>query len=64
MSKPINLNRVRKQRARDDARRQADRNAVLHGLPGAEKARAKAEAEREARAHEAGRRAGDEEPAD
>ena len=44
MAKPINLNRVRKERARKAARDTADRNAVLHGLPKAAKAQAKAEA--------------------
>ncbi|GAB5445946.1 DUF4169 family protein [Gymnodinialimonas sp.] len=29
--KPINLNRARKERARKDARRQADENAAKHG---------------------------------
>ncbi|QXT38436.1 DUF4169 family protein [Gymnodinialimonas ceratoperidinii] len=29
--RPVNLNRVRKARARDAARRQADENAVKHG---------------------------------
>ncbi|WP_068115115.1 DUF4169 family protein [Tropicimonas marinistellae] len=56
MAKPINLNRARKERARKTAREQADRNAILHGLPKAEKQRAKAEAERLARLHESGRR--------
>ncbi|WP_114287092.1 DUF4169 family protein [Candidatus Halocynthiibacter alkanivorans] len=37
MSKPINLNRVRKQRARDTARQQADENAVNFGRTKAQK---------------------------
>lgn len=53
--KPINLNRVRKQRARQSAREQADRNAVIHGLPKAERKRAKAEAEREKTLHDSGK---------
>jgi hypothetical protein len=40
---PINLNRVRKNRARVAAKQTADANAVLHGLPKSEKAKAKAE---------------------
>lgn len=56
MADPINLNRFRKAKARKEARETADRNAILHGLPKAEKARARAEAERIARTHEAGRR--------
>lgn len=42
---PINLNRVRKTRARDDAKRQADENAVRHGRTKAER---QAEAARQA----------------
>ncbi|WP_093359379.1 DUF4169 family protein [Tropicimonas isoalkanivorans] len=56
MSSPVNLNRFRKQKARQQAREQADRNAVLHGLPKSEKLRAKAEAERVARLHDGSRR--------
>ena len=37
MAKVINLNRVRKARARDDQRAQADENAVRHGRSKAEK---------------------------
>ncbi|OAN75484.1 amidase [Jannaschia sp. EhC01] len=40
--KPINLNRVRKARARDAAKQQADENAATHG-------RSKAERQAEAR---------------
>ncbi|SDK33737.1 DUF4169 family protein [Aliiruegeria lutimaris] len=55
MAKPINLNRARKERARKQAREQADRNAVLHGLTKAEKKRARDEALRESKLHEQGR---------
>lgn len=55
MANPVNLNRFRKERARAEARRQADSNAAFHGLTKAEKTRARAEAERERRQHEAGR---------
>lgn len=34
---PINLNRARKDRARADAKRQADENAVKHGRSKAER---------------------------
>jgi uncharacterized protein DUF4169 len=37
LSKPVNLNRVRKQRARDTARQQADENAVNFGRTKAQK---------------------------
>ncbi|MEQ3626908.1 MAG: DUF4169 family protein [Celeribacter sp.] len=53
---PINLNRVRKARARSDRKAAADRNAVLHGLTKAQKAAARAEAERINKLHEAARR--------
>lgn len=56
MAEPINLNRFRKARVRKQARDTADRNAVLHGLPKAEKKRARDEAARLARLHESGRR--------
>lgn len=61
MSQPINLNKVRKARARADANRRADDNAAFHGLSKAEKAVAKAEAERARKKWEAGRREDDEE---
>lgn len=35
--KPINLNRARKERARDAAKKQADENAVKHGRTKAER---------------------------
>ena len=37
MSDPVNLNKWRKSKARQEKRRQADRNAVVHGLPKSEK---------------------------
>lgn len=37
MSAPINLNRARKTRARDEALRQADANAAKHGRTKAER---------------------------
>lgn len=54
--KPINLNKVRKARAKADKRATADRNAVLHGMTRSERERARAEAERQARLLDAGRR--------
>lgn len=56
MSDVVNLNRFRKAKARADARQKADRNAAFHGLTKAQKAQARAEAERAARTHEGGRR--------
>ncbi|MBM7067890.1 DUF4169 family protein [Actibacterium sp. 188UL27-1] len=38
MSKPINLNRARKARARQEKRQKADENAVIHGRTKAQKA--------------------------
>ncbi len=55
MAQPINLNRARKERARKQAREQADRNAAYHGLTKVEKQRARAEADRKARRHEDGK---------
>ena len=46
MTDPINLNHVRKARAKAEARRRADENAATHGLTRAEKDRAKAQADR------------------
>lgn len=54
--RPINLNKARKARARTEAKAQADRNAVVHGLPKAEKERARAEVARTERAEQAKRR--------
>lgn len=41
--RPVNLNRARKARARDEAKRQADANAVKFGRKKAERARDAAE---------------------
>ena len=60
MAKPINLNRARKERARKQAKEQADRNAAFHGLTKAEKKRARDEARRETKLHEQGRLDSDE----
>ncbi len=49
MSKIVNLNKARKSRARDAARKQADANAVKFGRTKAEKAKDQAEAEKESR---------------
>ncbi|MDO5605493.1 MAG: DUF4169 family protein [Paracoccus sp. (in: a-proteobacteria)] len=49
MSQITNLNRFRKQKARADARQQADVNAAKHGRTKARKAAEKAEADRAAR---------------
>ncbi|MAQ46646.1 MAG: hypothetical protein CL813_14100 [Confluentimicrobium sp.] len=53
---PINLNRVRKERARSARKAAAERNAVLHGLTKAQKAAARGEAERISKLHDAARR--------
>ena len=42
MSEPVNLNKVRKARAREEARAKADENAVRYGRSKAEKELAKA----------------------
>jgi Domain of unknown function (DUF4169) len=44
MSRAVNLNKVRKDRARHEARGRADRNAVRFGQTKAERERLKAEA--------------------
>ena len=49
MSTPINLNKVRKARARAEKKARADANAVTFGLTKAEKDRAKRENSRSAR---------------
>ncbi|WP_299702470.1 DUF4169 family protein [uncultured Tateyamaria sp.] len=49
MSTPINLNKVRKTRARAEKKARADANAVTFGLTKAEKDRAKRENSRSAR---------------
>jgi hypothetical protein len=46
---PINLNRARKQRARDEEKAKADENAVRFGRTRAQKEAERAEAERAAR---------------
>ncbi|MBS0124443.1 DUF4169 family protein [Thetidibacter halocola] len=46
MSQPVNLNRFRKQKARDDKRRTGDENAARHGLTKAERALEKARREK------------------
>ena len=46
MAKPINLNRVRKDRARAERKREADANAVRFGRTKAEKEARRAEAAR------------------
>lgn len=52
----VNLRQARKRRARAAARKEADANAVRHGLPKDERKRQEAEAERVVRLHEAHRR--------
>ena len=49
MSKPVNLNRFRKQKARDEKRAQGDANAVKFGQTRQEKTRVRAEQEKAAR---------------
>ncbi|WP_020043373.1 DUF4169 family protein [Salipiger mucosus] len=46
MSNVINLNRFRKQKARDEKRATADENAAKHGRSKAEKAQERARTER------------------
>lgn len=46
MSEPVNLNRVRKQKARAERKAQADRHAVKFGRSGTEKARDLARADK------------------
>lgn len=50
MADPINLNKARKTRAREDAKRQASENRVRFGRGKAETAATKLEAERARRA--------------
>lgn len=54
--KPVNLNRFRKSKARADEKARADQNAAFHGLTKAQKAAARAEAERAAAAQDAKQR--------
>ncbi len=46
MTTPVNLNRFRKQKARDQKRAEADANAVKFGRTGAEKSAERAAAEK------------------
>ncbi|MBY6047014.1 DUF4169 family protein [Vannielia litorea] len=54
--KPVNLNRVRKDKARAEKKARADQNAAFHGLTKAQKEQAKAEAARVARLHDQSKR--------
>lgn len=56
MSAPINLNKVRKERARKERKTRGDENAVAFGQSKAQKAAVKAQAEKIARALEAHKR--------
>ncbi len=56
MSQPINLNRVRKERAKAVKRKKADENAVRFGRTKTEKARDEAQAKRDGAHLEAHRR--------
>ena len=49
MSTPVNLNKVRKERARAAKRAQADQNAVAYGRTKAEKAQDQAKADQAAK---------------
>jgi hypothetical protein len=46
MAKPVNLTLFRKQKARAEKRREGDENAARHGLSKAEKALARARADK------------------
>lgn len=48
MTQPINLSRVRKQKAREEARRQGDENALRFGRTKAQKLAEQADADRAA----------------
>ncbi len=61
MTSPINLNKVRKERALKERRRQADENAAVFGRSKAEKARDEAQARRTSKTHEAHRLGTDDE---
>ena len=52
MADIINLNRVRKSKAKEQAQQLARDNRVLHGLTKAEKTKVKQEAERDAAKHD------------
>jgi hypothetical protein len=56
MADTVNLNTFRKARAKAADKSQAEANRVLHGLPKAERQRAKAERERAARLLDQSRR--------
>ena len=56
MSQPVNLNKARKARARDAARKQADANAVKFGRTKAEKDLDKARSDQAAASLDAHRR--------
>jgi Domain of unknown function (DUF4169) len=56
MADPINLNKARKTRAHDDAKRQAAENRVRFGRGKAEKAVSRLEAERARRSHDQAKR--------
>ncbi|MEO8529929.1 MAG: DUF4169 family protein [Deltaproteobacteria bacterium] len=49
MTSPVNLNQIRKAKARDDAKKQADANAVKFGRTKAEKSAEQLEIGRKAR---------------
>ena len=56
MADPINLNKARKTRAREDAKRQASENRVRFGRDKAEKAVSRLETERARRLHDLAKR--------
>mgnify|MGYP000232109337 CR=1 FL=1 len=56
MSQAVNLNRFRKAKARAEKKAQAEENAVRFGRTKAEKAKARAEADRAARDHDGHKR--------
>jgi hypothetical protein len=56
MAEPINLNKARKTRAREEAKRQAAENRVRFGREKAERAVSKLEAERARRLHDLAKR--------
>ncbi|WP_085816604.1 DUF4169 family protein [Roseovarius halotolerans] len=60
MSKVINLNKIRKQRARAAKREQADQNAARHGRSKADRALDAARSDKVLQDHEAHRRDDDE----
>lgn len=56
MSNVINLNKIRKKKARADEKSRADTNAVLHGRSKSDKALDKARREKAAQDHDAHKR--------